>query len=162
LEVLPPYEMSSDIPFASFVPSAAFTMSNLMSASASFLATTPKPTARASGSTTRCGASTPPTRRPLPVQHDLTTPRARARAARLRENEAAERREDLAALVTTPVSHHLLSFCHVSTDHPPLLPPCPLPLQYLVQNCMTDVALPVLGTMGAFVPLVRRRKNGIR
>jgi len=40
----------------------------------------------------------------LPVQHDLSTPRARARAARLRANEAAERREDLAALVTTPVS----------------------------------------------------------
>lgn len=88
--------------FASFVPSAEFTMSTLMSASA---LATPKPTVRASGSTTRGGASTPPTRRPLPVQHDLTTPRARARAARLRENEAAERREDLAALVTTPVSH---------------------------------------------------------
>jgi hypothetical protein len=83
------------------VPTAAFT---LMSASASAL-TTPKPTVRASGSTTRRGASTPPTRGLLPVQHDLTTPRARARAARLRANEAAERREDLAALVTTPVSH---------------------------------------------------------
>jgi hypothetical protein len=116
--------MSSDITFASFVPSAAFSMSTvtLMSASASFLAT-PKPTVRASGFTTRCGASTPPTWRPLPVPHDLTTPRARARAARLRANEAAERREDLAAFVTTPVSyhriiniiHHLLSFCHVST-----------------------------------------------
>jgi hypothetical protein len=101
-----PYEMSSDMTFASLVPSAAFAMSTLMSASASAsVLATPKPTVRASGSTTRCGAEMPPARGLLPVQHDLTTPRARARAARLRANEAAERREDLAALVTTPVSH---------------------------------------------------------
>ncbi|KAN0124223.1 hypothetical protein V8E52_001872 [Russula decolorans] len=112
-----PYEMSSDMTFASFVPTAAFTMSTLMTASASVL-TTPKPTVRASGSTTRCGASTPPARRLLPVQHDLTTPRARARAARLRANEAAERREDLAALVTTPAQWALLrrSFAGVKTE----------------------------------------------
>lgn len=108
LEVLGVYGMTSDMTFASLVPSTEFTISTLMSASA---LATPKPTVRASGSTTRCGASTPPTRRPLPVQHDLTTPRARARAARLRANEAAERREDLAALVTTPVSH---PFFHLS------------------------------------------------
>lgn len=78
------------------------------------------------------------TRRLLPVQHDLTTPRARARAARLRANEAAERLEDLAALVTTPVSHrmhriNLLSFviCR-QTDRPyltvqyPYTPPPPV------------------------------------
>ena len=102
-----PYAMSSDMTFAPLASrAAAFTMSTLMSASASASAlATPKPTVRASGSTTRCGASTPSTRRLLPVQHDLTTPRARARAARLRANEAAERREDMAALVTTPVSH---------------------------------------------------------
>src|SRR6266852_2666689 len=104
--------MTSGMTFASLVPSAEFT---LMAESVSALAT-PKPTVRASsnsGSTTGCGASTPQTRRLLPVQHDLTTPRARARAARLRANEAAERREDLAALVTTPVSHpfHLSVRC---------------------------------------------------
>jgi hypothetical protein len=97
-----PYEMTSDMTFAPFVPSAEFTMPALMSASTH---ATPKSTVRASGSTTRRDPSTPPTRRLLPVQHDLTTPRARARAARLRANEAAERREDMAALVTTPVSH---------------------------------------------------------
>ena len=115
--------MTSDMTFASLVPTAAFT---LMSASA---LTTPKPTVRASGSTKRCGASTPPTRVLLPVQHDLTTPRARARAARLRANEAAERREDLAALVTTPVSNQsitILSFVkcrrtQYDTNHFPLL-----------------------------------------
>ncbi|KAI0269028.1 hypothetical protein BGY98DRAFT_1016348 [Russula aff. rugulosa BPL654] len=107
--------MTSDMTFASLVPSTEFTISTLMSASA---LATPKPTVRASGSTTRCGASTPPTRRPLPVQHDLTTPRARARAARLRANEAAERREDLAALVTTPAQWALLrrSFVGVKTE----------------------------------------------
>jgi hypothetical protein len=100
--------------FASLVPSPAFAMSTLMSASASAsVLATPKPTVRASGSTTRCGAEMPPARGLLPVQHDLTTPRARARAARLRANEAAERREDLAALVTTPVSHPSLFF-HLS------------------------------------------------
>ncbi len=105
---------SSDVTFESFVPSAAaFTMSTLMSASSASVPVTPKPTVRASGSSTMsCGASTvtPPTRGLLPVQHDLTTPRARARAARLRANEAAERREDLAALITTPVS----PFFHLS------------------------------------------------
>ncbi|KAH9983482.1 hypothetical protein BJV74DRAFT_618952 [Russula compacta] len=90
--------MSPDIAFASFAPSAALTMSNLMSAS---VLTTPKPV-RASRSMTS-SASTPTYSKPLPVQHDLTTPRARARAARLRAHEDAERREDLAALITTPV-----------------------------------------------------------
>ena len=101
-----PYEMTPDMTFVPLVPSAAFT---LMSAS---VLATPKPSVHASGSTptTRCGASMPPTRNLLPVQHDLTTPRARARAARLRANEAAERREDLAALVTTPVGHRFVHY----------------------------------------------------
>jgi hypothetical protein len=141
-------------------------MSTLMTASASVL-TTPKPTVRASGSTTRCGASTPPARRLLPVQHDLTTPRARARAARLRANEAAERREDLAALVTTPVSHPSLFFhlSNVDGRNTTRIVSHLFPLFTPVtgaQCCMTDVRpLPFPGTMGALAPLVRRRKDGI-
>jgi hypothetical protein len=128
--------------FASLPPSSEFTMSALMSASASALAT-PKPTVRASGSTTRCGASTPHTRRLLPVPHDLTTPRARARAARLRANEAAERREDLAALVTTPVSHpfHLSGVRCRRTQYGHESSPTVLPLFYslpLAQCCMNE------------------------
>jgi len=48
----------------------------------------------------------------------MTTPRARARAARLRANEAAEHREDQAALVTTPAQWALLrrSFVGVKTE----------------------------------------------
>jgi len=48
----------------------------------------------------------------------MTTPRAQARAARLRANEAAERREDQAALVTTPAQWALLcrSFVGVKTE----------------------------------------------
>ena len=164
--------MTSDIAFASLLPSAEFTMSTLMSPSPSALAT-PKPTVRA---TTRCGALTPPMRRPLPVQHDLTTPRARARAARLRAYEAAERREDLAALVTTPVSHlSPLSFVSSDVDGRTRTQydtngfhcsSCLL-LSLLAQCCLNDMTdvrpLPsFLGAMGALAPLVRRRENGIR
>ncbi len=104
--------MSSDaaVAFALLVPSAALAMSTLISASASAspsVLATPK-TLRVPGpSSTMASSASTPTCRSLPVQHDLTTPRARARAARLRANEAAERREDLAALITTPVSQ-----CH--------------------------------------------------
>ena len=139
------YQMSSDITFAPPVP---FTVSTLASASASVFAS-PNPTDRASGPTTRCGALTSPTRRLLPVQHDLTTPRARARAARLRANEAAERREDLAALITTPVSHPSPRYSILTrrTDtiksrdepggfFPTVVPPCLLLL--LAQCCYDD------------------------
>ena len=153
------YEMPPDMTFAPFVPSAAYTMSTLISASASMLAT-PKPPIRASGSgsTARCGASLPPTRRLLPVQHDLTTPRARARAARLRANEAAELHEDLAALITTPVStfFHLRVSAELNASTP-FRPPCP-PLFI----CSPWADLPIIGTMGSSAPLVRRRENGVR
>ncbi|KAI0299694.1 hypothetical protein B0F90DRAFT_1726427 [Multifurca ochricompacta] len=103
--------MSSDMAFASFAPSAV-TISAMMSVSA---LTTPKPL-RASGSISSSVST--PTCRSLPVQHDMTTPRARARAARLRANEAAERQEDQAALITTPAQWALLrrSFVGVKTE----------------------------------------------
>ncbi|KAI0253151.1 hypothetical protein BJV78DRAFT_245435 [Lactifluus subvellereus] len=108
--------MSSNMAIASFAPSAntTVTMSTFASGSTSNL-TTPKPL-RVSGPI-RSSSSTP-TCRSLPVQHDLTTPRARARAARLRANEAAERREDQAALITTPAQWALLrrSFAGVKTE----------------------------------------------
>ncbi|KAI9510952.1 hypothetical protein F5148DRAFT_1174798 [Russula earlei] len=113
--------MSSDIAFASSssAPMAELGMSSLMpvptSAAASEL-TTPR-LKRAAGSATSC-ASSMPTCRSLPVPHDLTTSRARARAARLRANEAAERREDMAALITTPAQWAVLrrSFASVKTE----------------------------------------------
>ena len=152
------YDMPPDMTFAPFVPSAAYTMSTLISASASMLAT-PKPPIRASGSgsTARCGASLPPTRRLLPVQHDLTTPRARARAARLRANEAAELHEDLAALITTPVStfFHLRVSAELNASTP-FRPPS------LCSSVNPWAELPMLGTMGSSAPLVRRRENGVR
>ncbi|KAI0260938.1 hypothetical protein BC834DRAFT_845855 [Gloeopeniophorella convolvens] len=66
-------------------------------------------------------ASAPPTPRPAhstPVPHDLTTPRARARIARLRASEAAERYEDQAALLMTPAQFAALrrSFAGVKTE----------------------------------------------
>lgn len=107
--------MSPDIALASFVPS---TLALMMSAStsASVLATPRPPRTHAPGCIPS-SASTP-TCRSLPIQHDLTTPRARARAARLRANEAAEHREDQAALVTTPAQWALLrrSFVGVKTE----------------------------------------------
>ena len=123
----PSYEkMSSDaaVAFALLAPSAALAMSTLISASASpSVHATPK-TLRVPGpSSTMASSASTPTCRSLPVQHDLNTPRARARAARLRANEAAERREDLAALITTPVSQpvspSLPSFIHSFIRCPP-------------------------------------------
>jgi hypothetical protein len=73
------------------------------------------------------------------VQHDLTTPRAQARAARLRAIEAEERREDQAALVTTPVRH-----ARTTTSTP-----------------LTDTPTHPTGTMGTVTPLIRRRENGV-
>jgi hypothetical protein len=101
-------------------------------------------------------------RRPLPVQHDLTTPRARARAARLRANEAAERREDLAALVTTPVSHTSLHLSVRCRRAEAIRLHCSSLVTVLAQcymTGMTDVELS--GAMGALAPLVRKRENGI-
>jgi hypothetical protein len=120
-------DMSSD---------AARAMCTLISASASAsLLATPKPI-HASGSfptPTSCASTQRPRQmysRSLPVQHDPTTPRARARAARLRANEAAERREDLAALITTPVRE----LVHPST-HSDLHPTSP-------RSSWTDTGLP--------------------
>ncbi|KAH8989392.1 hypothetical protein EDB86DRAFT_1914203 [Lactarius hatsudake] len=106
--------MSPDIAF-SFAPS---TLAPMMSASTSAsLLTTPRPPRTHAPGRIPSSASTP-TCRSLPIQHDLTTPRARARAARLRANEAAEHREDQAALVTTPAQWALLrrSFADVKTE----------------------------------------------
>ncbi|KAI9448582.1 hypothetical protein H4582DRAFT_2069115 [Lactarius indigo] len=100
--------MSPDIACTSFAPS---TLALMMSAS------TPRAPRTHAPGYIPSSASTP-TCRSLPIQHDLTTPRARARAARLRANEAAEHREDQAALVTTPAQWALLrrSFVGVKTE----------------------------------------------
>ncbi|KAH9059292.1 hypothetical protein EDB87DRAFT_779306 [Lactarius vividus] len=107
--------MSPDIALASFVPS---TLALMMSASTSASAlATPRPPRTHAPGYIPSSASTP-TCRSLPIQHDMTTPRARARAARLRANEAAEQREDQAALVTTPAQWALLRrpFVGVKTE----------------------------------------------
>ncbi|KAH9962410.1 hypothetical protein BC827DRAFT_219953 [Russula dissimulans] len=117
-------EMSSDMDttLASFAPTSAFAISSSsMMSSPSSVLSTPNPTRASKSITSFASTPTPtptPTCRRLPVQHDLTTPRARARVARQRANEAAEHREDLAALITTPAQWALLrrSFASVKTE----------------------------------------------
>ncbi|KAI9456989.1 hypothetical protein BJY52DRAFT_1224026 [Lactarius psammicola] len=103
---------------SSFAPSTLAMSALMMSASTSAsVLTTPRPPRTHAPGCIPSSASTP-TCRTLPIQHDLTTPRARARAARLRANEAAEHREDQAALITTPAQWALLrrSFVGVKTE----------------------------------------------
>ncbi|KAF8270893.1 hypothetical protein EI94DRAFT_1784540 [Lactarius quietus] len=104
--------MSSEMALTSFASAL------MMSASASTSAlTTPRPPRTHAPGRISSSASTP-TCQSRPVPHDLTTPRAQARAARLRAIEAEERREDQAALVMTPAQWALLrhSFVGVKTE----------------------------------------------
>ncbi|KAN0140267.1 hypothetical protein V8E53_002163 [Lactarius tabidus] len=101
--------MSSDMAMASFESAL------MMSVSAS--TSTPRPPRPHAPRRISSSASTP-TCQSRPIPHDLTTPRAQARAARLRAIEAEECREDQAALVTTPAQWALLrrSFVGVKTE----------------------------------------------
>jgi hypothetical protein len=99
--------MSSDMAMTSFESAL------MMSVSAS--TSTPRPPRPHAPRRISSSASTP-TCQSRPIPHDLTTPRAQARAARLRAIEAEECREDQAALVTTPVSHTRTTTSKLLTD----------------------------------------------